>query len=303
MKMSAPVINFFLLFSVHRPPVGGIAGRAAEGCQSIVLAGGYEDDTDDGFEFIYTGSGGRDLSGNKRTAEQSSDQKLEKNNLAIAMNCNAPIDKVKGAEAKDWKKGKPIRVIRSAKLKKHSKFAPEEGNRYDGIYKVVKYWPEPGRAGFLVWRYLLRRDDPSLAPWEEGAKKFECIGLPDDEADDKPAAKKIKLEKFVPDKDLKELIGEDKENEALWKTCLEFDGDKKAWYDNVQEVFGCVICFCLLDKPVTLPCKHNVCLDCLERSFKAEVYTCPYCRHELGKEYEKSVNVACEAPLKKLFSV
>jgi hypothetical protein len=50
------------------------SGRAEEGCQSIVLAGGYEDDTDDGFEFIYTGSGGRDLSGNKRTAEQSSDQ-------------------------------------------------------------------------------------------------------------------------------------------------------------------------------------------------------------------------------------
>ena len=50
------------------------SGQAEEGCQSLVLAGGYEDDTDDGFEFIYTGSGGRDLSGNRRTAEQSSDQ-------------------------------------------------------------------------------------------------------------------------------------------------------------------------------------------------------------------------------------
>ena len=51
-----------------------LLGRAEEGCQSIVLAGGYEDDTDDGAEFVYTGSGGRDLSGNKRTAEQSMDQ-------------------------------------------------------------------------------------------------------------------------------------------------------------------------------------------------------------------------------------
>jgi hypothetical protein len=93
---------------VHRPPVAGIAGRAEEGCQSIVLAGGYEDDTDDGFEFIYTGSGGRDLSGNKRTAEQSSDQMLDKTNLAIARNCDAPIDKKNGAKAKNWKKGKPI---------------------------------------------------------------------------------------------------------------------------------------------------------------------------------------------------
>jgi hypothetical protein len=51
-----------------------VLGRAEEGCQSIVLAGGYEDDTDLGFEFFYTGCGGRDLSGNKRTAAQSFDQ-------------------------------------------------------------------------------------------------------------------------------------------------------------------------------------------------------------------------------------
>ena len=36
---------------------------------------------DNGDEFFYTGSGGRDLSGNKRTAEQSCDQVLTKNNM------------------------------------------------------------------------------------------------------------------------------------------------------------------------------------------------------------------------------
>jgi E3 ubiquitin-protein ligase UHRF1 len=51
---------------VHRPPVGGIAGSEKTGCFSIVLSGGYEDDVDNGDEFLYTGSGGRDLSGNKR---------------------------------------------------------------------------------------------------------------------------------------------------------------------------------------------------------------------------------------------
>jgi hypothetical protein len=35
--------------------------------QSVVLSGGYEDDHDEGEWFLYTGSGGRDLSGNKRT--------------------------------------------------------------------------------------------------------------------------------------------------------------------------------------------------------------------------------------------
>ena len=46
---------------VHRPPVGGIAGTAKAGCQSLVLAGGYEDDEDNGEYFTYTGSGGEEL--------------------------------------------------------------------------------------------------------------------------------------------------------------------------------------------------------------------------------------------------
>ena len=86
---------------VHRPPVGGIAGTAKDGCQSIVLAGGYEDDEDNGDYFTYTGSGGRDLSGNKRTAEQSSDQKLDKSNAAIAMNCKVSFNPKDGGDAGD----------------------------------------------------------------------------------------------------------------------------------------------------------------------------------------------------------
>ena len=30
------------------------------------------------------------------------------------------------------------------------------------ILQVVKYWPEKGKSGFIVWRYLLRRDDEVL---------------------------------------------------------------------------------------------------------------------------------------------
>lgn len=63
----------------------------------------------------------------------------QKTNLfcrALALNCNAPINDKAGADAKDWRAGKSVRVVRSAKGRKHSKFAPEEGNRYDGIYKV-----------------------------------------------------------------------------------------------------------------------------------------------------------------------
>jgi E3 ubiquitin-protein ligase UHRF1 len=35
---------------------------------------------------------------------------------------------------------------------------------------VVKYWPEQGQSGFNVWRYLLKRDDESTAPWTKKGK-------------------------------------------------------------------------------------------------------------------------------------
>ena len=39
---------------------------------------------------------------------------------------------------------------------------------------MVKYGPEKGKAGFIVWRYLLRRDYPAPAPWtKEGKKRIE----------------------------------------------------------------------------------------------------------------------------------
>lgn len=163
---------------VHRPHVAGISGRSQDCAYSIVLSGGYEDDVDEGEKFLYTGAGGRDLSGNKRTAEQSCDQTLTATNLALARNCNAPVNDTDGNEAKDWKKGIPVRVVRNYKLSKHSVYAPKEGNRYDGIYKVVKYWRETGMSGFKIWRYLLKRDDPSPAPWtEDGKKMTESLGL------------------------------------------------------------------------------------------------------------------------------
>jgi len=37
--------------------------------------------------------------------------------------------------------------------------------------QVVKYWPEKGKSGFVVWRYLFRRDDPEPAPWTAAGKR------------------------------------------------------------------------------------------------------------------------------------
>ncbi|XP_036187008.1 E3 ubiquitin-protein ligase UHRF2 isoform X4 [Myotis myotis] len=225
---------------VHRPHVGGIHGRSNDGAYSLVLAGGFADEVDRGDEFTYTGSGGKNLAGNKRIGSPSADQTLTNMNRALALNCDAPLDDKVGAESRNWRAGKPVRVIRSFKGRKISKYAPEEGNRYDGIYKVVKYWPEKSTShGFLVWRYLLRRDDDEPAPWtSEGIERSRRLCL--------------RLQNFLK---------------------------------KLEQSFMCVCCQELVYQPVTTDCLHNVCKDCLQRSFKAQVFSCPACRHDLGQNY------------------
>ncbi|NXE67651.1 UHRF1 ligase, partial [Calcarius ornatus] len=330
---------------VHRPHVAGIHGRSNDGAYSLVLAGGYEDDIDHGNSFTYTGSGGRDLSGNKRTAEQSCDQKLTNMNRALALNCSAPINDKHGAEAKDWRAGKPVRVVRNVKGGKHSKYAPLEGNRYDGIYKVVKYWPETGKSGFLVWRYLLRRDDEEPAPWtKEGKDRMKKLGLTmqypegyleavaskdkekenngDDEFDtlgkgkrkrksaggeETPVAspagtpKKTKVEPYKLTSQQKSLIKSDEANEKLWNEVLEALKDGPKFLNKVEEAFLCICCQEVVFRPVTTVCQHNVCKDCLDRSFKASVFSCPACRYELGRSYSMEVNEALQSVLAQLF--
>ncbi|XP_069692725.1 E3 ubiquitin-protein ligase UHRF1-like [Periplaneta americana] len=329
---------------VHRPPVGGIHGRESDGAYSVVFSGGYEDDVDSGDEFLYTGSGGRDLSGNKRTAHQSCDQTLTRLNKALALNCNAELN-VKGAEASDWKGGKPVRVVRNYKLSKFSKYAPDIGNRYDGIYKVVKYYPENGKSGFIVWRYLFRRDDDSPAPWTpEGKKLIKRHGLekplvPEGflEANEKrnksdkplvskqetkkqgckqrkrprdilkdseslgPKNKQVKVVEFKLDSDLKKLISQE-DNTKLWESCNQYlKQGKQKYMEKVAEAFMCICCQELVHDPVTTICKHNFCKKCLKRSFAAKVFTCPCCRHVLGKKYKLTVNDTLANILCKLF--
>ncbi|XP_043909983.1 E3 ubiquitin-protein ligase UHRF1 [Protopterus annectens] len=318
---------------IHRPHVAGIHGRSNDGAYSLVLAGGYEDDVDNGNEFTYTGSGGRDLSGNKRTAEQSCDQKLTNMNRALALNCNAPINDKLGGDSKEWKAGKPVRVVRNAKGRKHSKYAPEDGNRYDGIYKVVKYWPEKGKSGFLVWRYLLKRDDDEPAPWtREGKERIKKLGLTmqypagylesvankekekeneeletpskrkrksksgDEDVECSP--KRHKVEAYKLSAEQKRLIKEDDLNTKLWSDLLDAVKEGPKFLLKVEENFLCICCQEVVHQPVTTVCHHNVCKACLERSFKADVYSCPACRHDLGKNYNMQIN----KPLQKLLN-
>ena len=45
------------VFYFCRPTVAGIHGSEVEGCYSLALSGGYEDDLDYGEFFTYTGAG------------------------------------------------------------------------------------------------------------------------------------------------------------------------------------------------------------------------------------------------------
>ncbi|CAB1352073.1 unnamed protein product, partial [Coregonus sp. 'balchen'] len=292
---------------------------------------------DRGDEFTYTGSGGRDLSGNKRIGEHSFDQTLTHYNRALALNCDAPINDKDGAESRNWRAGKP----------------------------VVKYWPEKGKCGFLVWRYLLRRDDLEPAPWTpEGLERIQTLGLavqyppgyveamanktkkeanarpgstrskkhhgrgrprlqplekkvkkgeeeeempmevtdqpqsngsqntPKDKETEvckesaEPRAKRQKMEEsFQLTEQQQSLIKEDQPNRKNWDEAMGHLKEGPNFLRKVEQTFMCVCCQELAYQPITTVCTHNVCKTCLQRSFRAEVYTCPACRHDLGKDY------------------
>jgi len=127
---------------VHKPLQAGISGSKDDGADSIVISGGYEDDSDSGDVIIYTGEGGQDDKGC-----QIANQELVRGNLALA---KSEIDVL------------PVRVIRGADKK--NPFAPESGYRYDGLYSVESHWHDIGKSGFLVYRFRLVKLDSALPP-------------------------------------------------------------------------------------------------------------------------------------------
>ncbi|MFI0219756.1 YDG/SRA domain-containing protein [Streptomyces lydicus] len=153
---------------VHRPLQAGICGTKRAGAESIVLSGGYKDDEDYGDVIIYTGHGGQDGAGN-----QVSDQSLEDSgNAALVTSCL---------------EGLPVRVVRG--WQSRSTFAPSEGYRYDGLYRVTSYGSKLGIDGFLIWQFRMEAYDGT--PMPEAQYRRELPGpmeepLVDDERSQRP---------------------------------------------------------------------------------------------------------------------
>ncbi|TKS84454.1 E3 ubiquitin-protein ligase UHRF2 [Collichthys lucidus] len=278
-----------------------IHGRSNDGSYSLVLAGGFEDEVDRGDEFTYTGSGGRDLSGNKRIGEHSFDQTLTHMNRALALNCDAPLNDKDGAESRNWRAGKPVRVVRSSKGRRISKYAPEEGNRYDGIYKYPPGYlsamanktkkeacARPGRGGrtkHYSGRGRPRRQRKFKEKEENGEEDDEEQPMASIEEEEpqsngetkttrdseesppaaEPPSKRVKIEEtFQLSEQQQQLIREDTANKKLWDEAM----------GNLKEG---------------------------PRSFRAKVYTCPACRHDLGKDYIMIQNVTLQMLLDQFF--
>ncbi|RLM99798.1 hypothetical protein C2845_PM06G03360 [Panicum miliaceum] len=255
-------------WGAHFPHVAGIAGQSTYGAQSVALSGGYQDDEDHGEWFLYTGSGGRDLSGNKRTnKEQSSDQKFEKLNAALRISCL---------------RGYPVRVVRSHK-EKRSSYAPESGVRYDGIYRIEKCWRKIGIQGkFKVCRYLFVRCDNEPAPWTS-----------DDHGDRPRPLPKIKeLQGATDITERKGRSSWDYVEKEGWKWVVPppiskkpvLSGDpetdkqirratKRAHMSVAERLlkeFACSICRAVIKEPLTTPCAHNFCKACLLGAYDSQ---------------------------------
>ncbi|NGO75221.1 hypothetical protein G6045_05925 [Streptomyces sp. YC504] len=128
---------------IHRPLQAGICGTKRRGAESIVVSGGYKDDEDFGHVIVYTGHGGQDSSGN-----QVSDQSLD--------------DAGNAALITSYLEGLPVRVVRGAHS--GSQWAPAQGYRYDGLFRVTRYGSKLGIDGFLIWQFRLESYEGTPLP-------------------------------------------------------------------------------------------------------------------------------------------
>ena len=110
--------------------------------------GANADDEDYGQIIIYTGYGGRDPGSGRQVA----DQVFTSQNQALVTSAL---------------QGLPLRVVRGSGHR--SPFSPSSGYRYDGLFRVERYWQERGHDGFLVCRYRLVTEQVEVSVPAESA--------------------------------------------------------------------------------------------------------------------------------------
>ncbi|MFG1854058.1 YDG/SRA domain-containing protein [Actinomadura geliboluensis] len=193
------------LAKLHAHKQAGISGTAREGADAIVLNGGYPDDRDYGDLIIYTGHGGQDS-----RKQQIADQTLD--------------DPGNAGLVKSQLDSLPVRVIRG--FEEDSPHAPEEGYRYDGLFRVVRHWFKTRPDGFQVCQFLM-------------VKVGTASDVPDPEIPSSPAAGSV-----LPPQRSIEPAGRTTTTVNRVNRRAEVVKNVKAWHDN-----RCQIC----DETVELP--------------------------------------------------
>ena len=124
---------------IHGPIQAGIWNNGSDYAVSIVVSGGYVDDSDDMDTILYTGQGGRDPTGGR----QIKDQELTRGNKGLYNSMKLKY---------------PVRVIRGFQVE----MGPEKGYRYDGLYLVTSSRIEASIDGPMIWRFVLEKINDSL---------------------------------------------------------------------------------------------------------------------------------------------
>ncbi|XP_042754452.1 histone-lysine N-methyltransferase, H3 lysine-9 specific SUVH1 [Lactuca sativa] len=129
------------LVGLHFPSIAGIDFMGVPSSEyeepvavSIVSAGGYEDEGDDGEVLIYSGAGGA-----QRKDKPQTDQQLTRGNLALE---------------KSLHRGDKVRVIRGIK---DCQYTTGKVYLYDGLYTIHESWIEKEKSGCDVFKYKLFR--------------------------------------------------------------------------------------------------------------------------------------------------
>ncbi|CAB3377154.1 Hypothetical predicted protein [Cloeon dipterum] len=251
-------------WGVHRSLEASMCGAINVGVQSLCLSDSLEGDFDHGHWLVV--AAGRD--------SKTRPRKLAGLDLALAQSCYAGLNVKEGAVSVDWMKGLPIRLVRGHRFGQVSRFAPPEGYRYEGIFKVKRYFKEGA-----VWRFELRRDDNEPPSWSSSG------GI----IDERPLKRKLPVEGVTLKKErvayvlpptVNALIKEDLVNGSNWEDLrahLEFG--YPGFIAALVKKFACCVCKGVVKEPITLSCGHNACLLCYQKlvAEASDKLRCPRC--------------------------
>ncbi|KAF3916618.1 hypothetical protein ABW20_dc0103870 [Dactylellina cionopaga] len=134
--------------SLHRKPQGSVHGKAKLGCYSILISGGYFEDTDIDGAIWFTGVGGS--FGEKTSEYFLSYLRIYRENRSLV---------------KSFETGQPIRLIIGSKS--NISFRPTDGFMFIGLYRIDEVTENVNVKGNQLLRFRLIPYDDTTRDWAQ----------------------------------------------------------------------------------------------------------------------------------------